>query len=214
MDNLQKPLAFADAITADHMILSKGDKSRHNDRVACVVQDQHTKYLMSFAAPTKSAIDTKKAFQRFLGPQVKPKHVYTDGSEEFERALKDFDILCDTSTPYRAETNGIAERAVRRVKEGTSCALVQSALSGEWWREASNTYCFLRNVTEVLACGSTAYEKRFNEKFTGPIIPFGAEIAYLPSARRDEDRLHKFGKKTLSDFCCRLCAASGGLLER
>ena len=138
MDNQPKPLAFADAITADHMIVGDGDRSRHNDHVAWVIQDQHTKYLMSFAASTKSAADTKKAFQRFLGPQVKPKHVYTDGSNEFERALKDLDILCDTATPYRAETNGIAERAVRRVKEGTSCTLVQSGLSGEWWREASN----------------------------------------------------------------------------
>ena len=158
-DNLQKPLAFADALTADHMIVNDGDRSRHNDHIACVIQGQHMKYLMSFAPPTKSAADTNKAFQRFLGPQVKPKHVYTDGSNEFEKALKDFDILCDTATPYRAETNGIAERAVRRVKERTSCTLVQSGLSGEWWREASNTYCFLRNVTEAVACGKTAYER-------------------------------------------------------
>ena len=31
-----------------------------------------------------------------------------------------------TSTPHRSETNGIAERAVRRVKEGTSAVLLQS----------------------------------------------------------------------------------------
>ena len=30
-----------------------------------------------------------------------------------------------TSTPHRSETNGIAERAVRRVKEGTSAVLLQ-----------------------------------------------------------------------------------------
>ena len=31
----------------------------------------------------------------------------------------------DASTPHRAETNGVAQRAVRRVKEGTAIALVQ-----------------------------------------------------------------------------------------
>ena len=33
-----------------------------------------------------------------------------------------------TSTPHRWETNGIVERAVRRVKEGTSAVLLQSGL--------------------------------------------------------------------------------------
>ena len=38
-----------------------------------------------------------------------------------------------TSTPHRSETNGIAERAVRRVKEGTSAVLSQSGLNESWW---------------------------------------------------------------------------------
>ena len=33
------------------------------------------------------------------------------------------------STPHRSETNGIAERAVRRVEEGTSAVLLQSGLN-------------------------------------------------------------------------------------
>ena len=33
-----------------------------------------------------------------------------------------------TSTPHRSETNGIAESAVRRVKEGTSAVVLQSGL--------------------------------------------------------------------------------------
>ena len=37
-----------------------------------------------------------------------------------------------TSTPHRSGTNGIAERAVRRVKEGTSAVLLQSGLDEKW----------------------------------------------------------------------------------
>ena len=41
-----------------------------------------------------------------------------------------------TSTPHRSETNGIAERAVRRVKEGTSAVLLQSGLNESWWADS------------------------------------------------------------------------------
>ena len=44
------------------------------------------------------------------------------------------------STPYRLETNGSTENAVRRVKEGTSVLVVQSGLSEKWWEEAM--HCF------------------------------------------------------------------------
>ena len=36
---------------------------------------------------------------------------------------------------HRSETNGIAERAVRRVKEGTSAVLLQSGLDEKWWSD-------------------------------------------------------------------------------
>ena len=45
---------------------------------------------------------------------------------EFSRACVDLSWYRDTSALYRSETNGMAERAVRRVKEGTASVLVQS----------------------------------------------------------------------------------------
>ena len=44
-------------------------------------------------------------------------------------------------TPYRLETNGSTENAVRRVKEGTSVLVVQSGLSEKWWEEAMHCFC-------------------------------------------------------------------------
>ena len=41
-------------------------------------------------------------------------------------------IIARLHTPHRSETNGIAERAVRRVKEGTSAVLLQSRLNESW----------------------------------------------------------------------------------
>ena len=114
-----------------------------------------------------------------------PELVYTDNSEELAKACKTKTWYQDTSFPYRPETNGVAERAVRKVKEGTSCALVQSGFNVEWWVEAQTCFCFLYNVSEVLKDGFTPYELRFQHKFNGPIIPFGAELEYKPSAPND-----------------------------
>ena len=114
-DELPEPRKFADAITADHAILNEDDKSRTHDKVALVIQDRYSLWLQGYAAKTKNAADTLKGFQRFLGPQTKAEHVYTDGSKEFDRAMQDLAVNHDTSTPPRPQTNGVAERAVRRV---------------------------------------------------------------------------------------------------
>ena len=70
-----------------------------------------------------------------------------------------------TSTPHRSETNGNAERAVRRVKEGTSAVFVQSGLNESWWADSMECYTYLRNVTDLLSDGKTPYERRFGQPF-------------------------------------------------
>ena len=62
-----------------------------------------------------------------------------------------------TSTPQRSETNGVAERAVRRVKEGCIVAIG----SEENWSDSMECYTYLRNVTDLLSDGKTPYERRF-----------------------------------------------------
>ena len=115
---------------------------------------------------TKSAKDTTDGFHKFLGPQIKARHVYTDCSLEFEKAIADYGMSHDTSTPHRPQTNGVAERAVRRVKEGTSFAFEQSGLYDVWWPEAMACYCFLRNIDDLYLTGDqTAYLRRFGVPF-------------------------------------------------
>ena len=66
---------------------------------------------------------------KFLEPTRKPKVIYTaDNSLEFGKSCEELTWNHCTSTPNRSETNEIAERAVRRVKEGTSVVLLQSGL--------------------------------------------------------------------------------------
>ena len=134
-------------ITADHAILNEGSKSAEEENlVACIIQDAYTGIIGAYPCPTKSAVETTKSFQRYLGPDVKAKHVYTDNLKEFQCSLADLAVSHDTCTPYTPATNGIAERAVRRVKEGTSACLVQSGLADGWCHNSVQCFCFPRNV--------------------------------------------------------------------
>ena len=94
---------FGDLITADHKILSEGSESRNNHRY--------------------DPCQTKN----FSGD---PEEVL--GADEETKSHSHCGKSCEelswnhcSSTPHRSETNGIAERAVRRVKEGTSAVLLQ-----------------------------------------------------------------------------------------
>ena len=69
-------------------------------------------------------------------PHRKPKVIYTENSLEFGAACEDLSWNHCTSTPHRSETNRIAERAVRRVKEGASAVLLQSGPNESWWADS------------------------------------------------------------------------------
>ena len=123
---------LGDMITADHKILSEESESRNNHRYAVVVQDLATQWLQFCPCKTKSSQKTQKKLMKLVEPTRKPQVIDTDNSLEIGKACEGLSWSHCTSTPHRSETNGIAERAVRRVKEGTSAVLSQSGLTEEW----------------------------------------------------------------------------------
>ena len=176
--------SFGDLITKDHKVLIEKCESRNNHRYAVVVQDLATKWIQSYPCKTKTSQETQRSLQKFLEPDRKPKVLYTDNSLEFGKACEDLSWNHFTSTPHRSETNGIAERAVRRVKEGTSAVLLQSGLNESWWADSMECYTYLRNVTDLLSDGKTPCERRFGQPFKGPIIPFGSLLSITQKLRR------------------------------
>ena len=135
-----------------------------------MVQDLATQWIQAYPCKNKTSQETQRSLQKVLEPERKPKVIYTDNSLEFGKACEDLSWNHCTSTPHRSETNGIAERAVRRVKEGTSAVLLQSGLNESWWADSMECYTYLRNVTDTLSDGKTPYERRFGQLFKGPII--------------------------------------------
>ena len=188
---------FGDLITADHKVLSDKCESRNNHRYAVVVQDSATQWIQAYPCKLKTSQETQRSLQKFLEPDRKPKVIYTDNSLEFGKACEDLSWNHCTSTPHRSETNGIAERAVRRAKEGTSAVLLQSGLNESWWADSMECCTYLRNVTDLLSDGKTPYERRFGQPFKGPIVPFGSLVEYHPITAKDQSRIHHFGKKVL-----------------
>ena len=143
---------FGDLLQQITKFSVKSGESRNNHRYAIVVQDLATQFIQSFLCKQKLSQETQRSLQKFLEPTRKPKVIYTDNSLEFGKACEDLSWNHCTSTPHRSETNGITERAVRRVKEGTSAVLLQvwTKIGGQIpWNAETN----LRNIQDLLSDG-------------------------------------------------------------
>ena len=83
------------------------------------------------------------------------------------------------------------------IKEGTSAVLLQSGLDEKLSADSMECFCYLRNVQDFLAYVRTPYERRFGDRFEGPVISFGAMVEYHPTSAKDQSWLHQFGQKVL-----------------
>ena len=110
----------------DHKVSSEVSESRLQHGYAVVVQDFFSYWIQSHATIEKSADDTKKILQRF-SPQSQPLGIiYTDISLEIMSACEDHSWDHNKSIPpHWSESNGMAQSAVRRVKEVSASVLVQ-----------------------------------------------------------------------------------------
>ena len=136
----------------------------------------------------KNLSGNTKELAKVHGADEERKVICTDNSIEFGKSCEDFPWNHCTSTFHRSETNEIAERAVRRIKEATSAVLLQSGLDEKWSADTMECYCHMRNIQDLLSDGKTPYERRFGEPLKGPVIPFGSWqniTLFLPKTCRD-----------------------------
>ena len=183
---------FGDLITGDYKVLNEGCKSllSRGTRSSCSMDSVVPVQNKNFSGDGKE-------FTKVLRAVWTAESEYTVNSLEFGMSCQDLSWNHRTSTLHRPKTNGIAERAVRRIKEGMSAVQLQSGLDEKWWAESMECFCYLRNVEDLLADGKTPYEWRFGEPYKGPVVPFGAIVEHHPISSRHQSRLHQFGKKVL-----------------
>ena len=190
---------FGDLITADHRVLSENCESRNNHRYAIVVQESATQWSPVVTVQNKTSQETQRSLQKFLEPDRKPRVIYTDNSSEFGTACEDLSWNHCTSTPHRSETNGIAERAVRRVKEGTSAVLLQSGLNENWWADSMECYTYLRNVTDLLSDGKTCMRDVLGNHLKDRLFHLVHWLRYTQKLRRTSQESINLERKSYLD---------------
>ena len=196
-EQLARPKKIGDIVTADHIIVGDEDVAgRGKQRVSLAVLDRGTGWIRSYPAKQHTANETFIALQDFAGPREPVKLLYTDGAPEYKEAAEKLGWIHQRSTPYRPQTNGVAERNVQRIVQGTRAVLQQSGMDHCWWPEASECYCFLHNVADALRDEKTPHELRHGHNFLGMKIPFGSLISFKPSGPSAKN-LPKFAPRTV-----------------
>ena len=104
---------------------------------------------------------------------------------QFIKACENLQWNHEIQPPHRSEPSGIAERAVRQVKAGTSSILIRSGLPELQWEEAVECHCYLGNIQDSLADGrqNTARKKIRYTICKTKVVP-ARSIGYILNAER------------------------------
>ena len=205
----RKPLYFGDHCAGDMFINRKkksGDKETEEPeeeepewlgdaRAGAALHDRATGWLASYPQATRSQQDTTESFLDWEGPDEHVKSFHCDNGSELLAPAKAMGWRTRTSTPGVPQTNGLADRMVRKVKEGTRANIIQSGLSSKWWPEASMQYTTSSHNIQVVD-GDSPLNRRLKEgHFKGQLIPFGMIVDFLP---QPDTKREPFDSKTLT----------------
>ena len=129
------------------------------ERVAMVIFGIATSFLGVAPAAEKSAYEATNALSSCVSRRETVNSFYSDNASELFKAAKLLGWQHPTSTPYVSHTNGVVERQIRTVEEGTRTLLTQAGLPAKLWSYASHAFCHSRNV--AMRDGTSAWRKRF-----------------------------------------------------
>ena len=134
-----------------------------------VFVDGFTRYIAAFPLRDKSAASVAAAYKLFrlraeTQHNTRIRFVRTDGGSEFKaefaQAVADGGAVQETSAPETPEQNGMAERAIRTVKEGTFAMLHDQGLPHTFWPDAMRTFVDIRNRIKVLKVKTPGQKER------------------------------------------------------
>ena len=130
------PAKFGDQITAYH-IIAYSDRSMGvtGDCAAVVFGDRATGWFECFPIAGKTTVDTSNALRHFAGSE-KIKRAWSDNSPELIATFHEINVIHDTSLQGRPQSNGRADRLVRRALDGAKTLTLQAGLPSAFWTYA------------------------------------------------------------------------------
>ena len=154
-----------------------------------------------YPCETKTSQETEKNLWNIF-------RVVTDAKSYFcERFVEIWQVLwriimesSDKLSPID-QRQQIAERAVRRVKEGTSAVLLQSGLIREWRPDSMKCFYYLQKVQNYLANGkSQIWSKIWRIIQRTNYTIWRTDWISPRTQRKKRKRIHQFGKKLSQIF--------------
>jgi len=136
--------------------------------------------LAVYPQATKTAYHTVEAMQHFCGPKGRIASFYCDKAPELVTPARACKWRLSTATTGMPQTNGVAERSVRTVKEGGGCGIVQSGFNAKtFWARSCRALMFSTNIATVY--GDSCYDRRHKAgRFRGQRVLFGAYVDFMP----------------------------------
>ena len=184
----------------DHILAYTDDaKSLTGHLNALMFYDRGTQWIESFPTKTLGATEVYNLINAFEAPKEAIEYAYCDDSAAIKKALKMHRIQYDTSTPGQPKTNGIAERYVQEVINGTRALLSNAGLPASFWPYAMRAWCFGHNTSES-GLRSSPWKQRHGKKFEGPRIPFGSLVYFKQSPVKEGNKATMGTRRLKSKF--------------
>ena len=168
-----------------HLDISPKHPKTLNDNYTRIIQfiDERSKYIMVEPCRKKSdAFEIVKEKVREIERTISPKKISiirSDGAKELviSKKLKKFykkiGIRIKFSAPHSQHQNGLIERNVRTINEGTRAMMLRACMPEYDWYYAKSYFVYLRNhfhIPEGLECPPSEMWEGINS----PLIPEGA----------------------------------------
>lgn len=144
----------------------KNHETRGGKRFYITFIDNYSHFTTLYLLRNKDEADEtfikyKTEIENQLGKKIK--RLRTDRGEEYDPNLfkgyyESHGIIHETTAPYTLESNGVAERKIRTLKEMMNAMLISSGLPLNMWGEAILSSCHIQNRIPYKKIGKTPYE--------------------------------------------------------
>ena len=183
----ERPAALGHTHIGDHISAPDLSLDQVDLKLGITLLDAGTLFGDLIGVSSKNVNDTIMAFREFYGEDLFY-YFHSHNAKGFQAAAGQELMVYLTSTPHRPDSNGVVERVNQLIVDGDGSLLLQSVLPGRYWHHACRAFPLARNACVKGKDGRTAWDRRFDKKFHGKLLPFGPKVIY----RRPKQDTAKF----------------------